>query len=56
VPGAKTVLVPGAGHSPNVEKPAKTAALVLRFAAESGGSSAKSPASRHELQEGVQKR
>lgn len=32
VPGAQTVLVPGAGHSPNVEKPARTAALVLGFA------------------------
>ena len=31
VPGARTVLVPGAGHSPNVEKPARTAALVLGF-------------------------
>jgi pimeloyl-ACP methyl ester carboxylesterase len=34
VPGAKTVSVPGAGHSPNVEKPARTAALVLGFARE----------------------
>jgi pimeloyl-ACP methyl ester carboxylesterase len=32
VPGAQTVLVPGAGHSPNVEKPGRTAALILRFA------------------------
>jgi pimeloyl-ACP methyl ester carboxylesterase len=32
VPGARTVMVDGAGHSPNVEKPAQTAALVLRFA------------------------
>jgi pimeloyl-ACP methyl ester carboxylesterase len=31
VPGAQTKLVAGAGHSPNVEKPAETAALVLRF-------------------------
>ena len=30
VPGAKTHLVTGAGHSPNVERPALTAALVLR--------------------------
>lgn len=29
--GAKTVLMQGAGHSPNVEKPARTAALVLAF-------------------------
>lgn len=32
VPGAQTVLIPGAGHSPNVEKPGRTAALVLSFA------------------------
>lgn len=32
VPGAQTALVPGAGHSPNVEKPRRTAALVLEFA------------------------
>ena len=31
VPGAQTALVPGAGHSPNVEKPRRTAALVLGF-------------------------
>jgi pimeloyl-ACP methyl ester carboxylesterase len=42
VPGAKTALVPGAGHSPNVEKPARTAALVLQFT--------------HEVQNGVQNR
>jgi pimeloyl-ACP methyl ester carboxylesterase len=32
VPGARTALIPGAGHSPNVEKPRRTAALILRFA------------------------
>ena len=32
VPGTETHLIPGAGHSPNVEKPALTAALVLKFA------------------------
>lgn len=31
VPGARTALIPGAGHSPNVEKPGRTAALVLGF-------------------------
>jgi pimeloyl-ACP methyl ester carboxylesterase len=44
VPGARTVLVQGAGHSPNVEKPAQTAALVLGFAkaqSRSAGSSAR---------------
>jgi pimeloyl-ACP methyl ester carboxylesterase len=30
-PGTQTVLIQGAGHSPNVEKPAETAALVLAF-------------------------
>jgi len=29
--GAQTELIQGAGHSPNVEKPARTAALVLAF-------------------------
>ena len=33
VPGAQTHLIRGSGHSPNVEKPAQTAALVLGFAA-----------------------
>jgi pimeloyl-ACP methyl ester carboxylesterase len=32
VPGSETELVEGAGHSPNVEKPARTAALLLAFA------------------------
>jgi len=32
VPGARTVLIKGAGHSPNVEKPAQTARLILAFA------------------------
>jgi pimeloyl-ACP methyl ester carboxylesterase len=32
VPGTETHLIAGAGHSPNVEKPAETASLVLRFA------------------------
>jgi pimeloyl-ACP methyl ester carboxylesterase len=32
VPGSETELIQGAGHSPNVEQPARTAALVLRFA------------------------
>ncbi len=33
VPGARIKMIPGAGHSPNVEKPVQTAGLVLRFAA-----------------------
>jgi pimeloyl-ACP methyl ester carboxylesterase len=47
VPGAQTHLIAGAGHSPNVEKPAETAALVLAFSPHSGTDSA---AARHELQ------
>jgi pimeloyl-ACP methyl ester carboxylesterase len=31
-PGVETELVAGAGHSPNVEKPAETARLILEFA------------------------
>jgi pimeloyl-ACP methyl ester carboxylesterase len=33
VPGAQITMIPGAGHSPNVEKPARTAGLILQFAA-----------------------
>jgi len=32
VPGAETHLIPGAGHSPNVERPGLVAKLILRFA------------------------
>jgi pimeloyl-ACP methyl ester carboxylesterase len=32
VPGAQTHLIPGAGHSPNVEKPELVAPLILAFA------------------------
>lgn len=54
VPGARTQLIPSAGHSPNVETPAQTAALVLAFAAPQ--KAAKRPAARHEVQEGLQNR
>jgi pimeloyl-ACP methyl ester carboxylesterase len=33
-PAIQTALIAGAGHSPNVEKPAETARLVLRFGSE----------------------
>jgi hypothetical protein len=32
VPGVQTHLIPGAGHSPNVEKPDLVAPLILAFA------------------------
>jgi pimeloyl-ACP methyl ester carboxylesterase len=32
VPGAQVHLIPGAGHSPNVEKPSEVAPLILAFA------------------------
>lgn len=43
VPGARTAEIPGAGHSPNVEKPAETARLVLEFAADAGDDSIEAP-------------
>lgn len=52
-PSAQTRLIAGAGHSPNVEKPARTAALVLGFAASSNGPN--KPAHRHEMQDHLQK-
>jgi pimeloyl-ACP methyl ester carboxylesterase len=52
-PGARTKLIAGAGHSPNVEKPSETAALVLAFGAHPGGDSA---SARHEMQSRLQKR
>ncbi|MFN2611768.1 MAG: alpha/beta fold hydrolase [Solirubrobacterales bacterium] len=36
VPGASIAMVDGSGHSPQVEKPVQTAALVLEFAANPG--------------------
>lgn len=50
VPGARTALIAGAGHSPNVEKPARTARLILEFADEG----ARGAALGHDLQKGVQ--
>jgi pimeloyl-ACP methyl ester carboxylesterase len=40
--GAETELVPGAGHSPNVERPVLTATLVMRFASSSHRDAARS--------------
>ena len=40
VPGASVSMVEGSGHSPNVEKPQETSALVLEFAANPGDEAA----------------
>jgi pimeloyl-ACP methyl ester carboxylesterase len=53
-PEAETKLIAGAGHSPNVEKPAQTAALVLGFAAPPARPKKATP--RHEMQEPLQNR
>jgi pimeloyl-ACP methyl ester carboxylesterase len=43
VPGAQVHLIPGAGHSPNVEKPQEVAALILPFAKPPPAPKAKKP-------------
>lgn len=53
-PEAETKLIAGAGHSPNVEKPAETAALVLAFGAPPAKPT--KPTSRHEMQKSLQDR
>ena len=52
-PEAETKLIAGAGHSPNVEMPALTAALVLRFGAQA---TSRKASARHGMQGDVQKR
>ncbi len=51
IPSAQTKLMAGVGHSPNVEAPARTAALVLAFAPPEPP---KSTPSRHEMQKDLQ--
>lgn len=53
VAGAETASIPGSGHSPNVEKPAETAKLLLRFSAPEAGSGRFSG---RDLQKGLQNR
>jgi len=53
-PGTKTNLIQGAGHSPNVEKPVETAALVLAF--DKPAEAAEKATARHELQKRLQNR
>ncbi len=50
--GAQTKLIQGAGHSPEVEKPTETAALVLAF--DKPAAAAKKAVARHELQKRLQ--
>jgi pimeloyl-ACP methyl ester carboxylesterase len=52
VPGAQTKLIAGSGHSPNVEKPAETAALILAFVPPP--SNAKTGPAGHKLQKALQ--
>jgi len=52
-PGTKTELIQGSGHSPNVEKPAETASLLLAFGRTE--SPAKRVKARHGAQESLQK-
>jgi pimeloyl-ACP methyl ester carboxylesterase len=52
VPGARTKLIAGSGHSPNVERPAETAALILAFAPPR--SDAKTGSARHKMQNALQ--
>ena len=53
IPTAQTRLMPGVGHSPNVEAPAKTAALVLGFAS---ASTRKNGSARRQMQDRLQDR
>lgn len=43
VPGARLATIDGAGHSPNVEKPRETAALIEEFSADAGDESLRPP-------------
>lgn len=54
VPGARTELMAGVGHSPNVEAPAATAALILAFA--NRGAPADRANARRKMQDRVQNR
>jgi pimeloyl-ACP methyl ester carboxylesterase len=53
VPGVRTELIAGSGHSPNVEKPAETAALILGFFPAEKIAQKRPP--RHKMQEVLQK-
>jgi len=52
VPGARTATIEGAGHSPNVEKPAATARLIEEFAVEAGDEELSPPRSRSRKRDG----
>ncbi len=54
VPWARTELIENVGHSPNVEAPARTAALLLSFAGK--GPFPLGGRSRHEMQKPLQNR
>jgi pimeloyl-ACP methyl ester carboxylesterase len=54
IPGARTELIAGAGHSPNVEKPAEIAALIRAFAEQP--SAAEQEAQRQQAEQTAQQR
>jgi pimeloyl-ACP methyl ester carboxylesterase len=53
-PGARTILMRGVGHSPNVEAPARTARLLLEFTGAKRVDEQKLPANRHKRQSSLQ--
>jgi pimeloyl-ACP methyl ester carboxylesterase len=55
-PRTKTMLIPAAGHSPNVERPVETASIVLRFAAKAARGTRRSSGKAGKMQEPMQKR
>jgi pimeloyl-ACP methyl ester carboxylesterase len=55
-PRTRTLLIPGAGHSPNVERPAALAAVVLRFAAKAPRGAGHDQTRKGRMQEPMQNR
>jgi pimeloyl-ACP methyl ester carboxylesterase len=56
VPGARVAEIEGAGHSPNVERPQETAALIQEFAIDAGDEAIRPPRGVGQRREGQQGR